>query len=106
MAVGHLPTLAQAIVEYKALADHVLQLLLDKMEAECACISQRSPPFSPFHKISTDQYASFQWEDFIEDISHKAPTPFHVLSSIVAHRNKKKMNTAHYPGLCNPLIGA
>ena len=66
-------------------------------------MSGRSQPFSPFHKIATDQYAEFQWNDFIEDVSQKAPTLYHILSSIVAHsdhRNKKKMQSAHHPGLC------
>ena len=103
MAVGHLPTVAQTIVDHKPLADLVFQLFMDEMEAECAHISQRSQPFSPFNRIATDQYASFQWKNFIEEISKKAPTLFRVLSSIVAHsdhRNKKKVHTAHHPGLC------
>ena len=103
LATGHLPSLAEAIMDHEDLADKVLQLFLDKLESECARLSQHSLPLSPFRRIPTDEYATFEWKEIIENLSQKAPTLFHVLSSIVAHsdrRNKKKVNTAHYPGLC------
>ena len=46
LATGHLPSLAEAIMDHKGLADVVLQLLLNKLESECAALSQRSPPLS------------------------------------------------------------
>ena len=88
---------------HKGLADNILQLLLNKIESECAHMSQRITPVSPFRRIAIDKYTTFQWKDFIEHLSETAPTLFFILSSVVAHsdrRNKKKLNTSHYPGLC------
>lgn len=103
LATGHVPSLAEAIMDHEDLADKLLQHFLNKMESECARLSQLSLPLSPFRRIPTDEYATFEWKKIIENLSQEAPTLFHVLSSIVAHsdhRNKKKVNTAHYPGLC------
>ena len=103
LATGHLPSLAEAIMDHNGLADVVLRLFLNKLESECAVLSQRSLPLSLFRRIPTDEYATFEWKMLIENLTQKAPTLFHVLFSIVAHsdlRNKKKMDIAHYPGLC------
>ena len=103
LATGHLPSVAEAIMNHESLANKLLQLFLDKLEAECAVLSQRSLPLFLFRRVPPDEYATFEWKKLIENLTQKAPTLFHVLSSIVAHsdrRNKKKLDTAHYPGLC------
>ena len=89
-------------MDHKGLADVVLQLLLNKLESECAALSQRSPPLSLFRRISTDKIAIFEWNKLVENLTQKAPTLFRILFSIVAHYDlrNKKMDTAHYPGLC------
>ena len=73
------------------------------MESECARLSQLSLPLSPFRRIPTDEYATFEWK-IIENLSQEVSTLFYVLSSISDHRNKKKVNTAHYPCLCMTVV--
>lgn len=81
LATGHLPSLAEAIMDHKGLADAdvALQLLLNKLESECAAVSQRSPPLSLFRRISTDKIATFEWKKLAENLTQKAPTLFRVL---------------------------
>ena len=102
IASGHLPSVAEAIVKQTKLADMIFQLFLDRIQSECTHISQRTTPSSPFLRVDADKCATFQWKTFIDDLSLKAPTLLHVLSivSYSDHRNKKKANSAHHPGLC------
>lgn len=102
LAISHLPSLAEAIMDHKGLVDKVLQLFLDKLETECAVLSQCSLPLSLFRRVPTDEYATFEWKKLIENLTQKAPTLFHVLFSIVSHSDQrnKKLDIAHYPGLC------
>lgn len=102
IAGGHLPSVAEAIVKQTELADMIFQLFLDRIQSECTHINRRTTPVSPFLRVDADKCATFQWKTFIDDLSLKAPTLLHVLSSIVSysdHRNKKA-NSAHHPGLC------
>jgi hypothetical protein len=86
-------------MDHNGLTNVVLQLFLDKLESECAALSQRSLPFL-FRRIPTE-LATFEWTKLIESLKQKAPTLFRVLFSIVAHSDvRNKMDTAHYPGLC------
>ena len=102
LANSHLPSLAEAIMDHEDLADKVFQRILDKMESEWTRLSQRLLPYSPFRRIATDEYETFEWKELIEYFTQKAPTLFYVLSSIIAHSDcwNKKVNTAHYPVLC------
>ena len=88
-------------MDHKGLADVVLQLLLNKLESECAALSQRSPPLSFFRRISTDKIATFEWKKLVENLTQKAPTLFRILFLIIAYNDlRNKMDIAHYPGLC------
>ena len=68
LASGRLPSIAEAIMGHKGLADNILQLLLNIIESECAHMSQRITPVSPFQRIAIDKYTTFQWKDFIEHL--------------------------------------
>lgn len=99
-----MPSVAEAIMKHKELADLVLQHFLDKIHSECSTLCQRSSiPHSPFRRITIDKFDTFQWKSCIEHLSLKAPTLLHLLSTIVSHsdhRNAKKVQSAHYPGIC------
>ena len=60
-------------------------------------------PSSPFRKVAVDKFPMFQWKSLIEHLLSTAPTLFRLLSTISSHsdhRNKKKVDSAHYPGIC------
>ena len=103
LAVGHMPSIAEAIINNKQLADLVWQHFLNKIDQECSVLSQKRSPSSPFRSIAVDGFTTFRWKDCIEDLSLRAPTLLSLLSSIVSHsdhRNEKKIESAHYPGIC------
>ena len=91
-------------MDHSELADMVFQLFLEKMELECASLCQRNADsLSPFRRISVDKLSSFQWKTFTHNLSVKAPILLRLLSFVVAHsdhRNKKKVDSAHHPGIC------
>ena len=102
LAAGSLSLLADYVVQHKQLSEIVLNLLLQVIDSECSHVCKRSKPISPFRKINTDEFSTFQWSTFISDLSRKAPMLLKILSSIITHsdhRNKQKANTAHHPGL-------
>ena len=97
-------SIAKAVMDHGEIANMVFQLYLNKVEVECSNLCQRSADsFSPFRKIAVDKLTDFQWENFTQCLSVKAPIMWHLISSIVAHndyRNKKKVGSAHHPGIC------
>lgn len=104
LAVGHMPSVAEAIINHNELGNLVLQHFLDRIDQECTTLCQRKlEPISPFRKIDVDKFPTFQWKSLIEHLSSIAPTLFRLLSTISSHsdhRNKKKVDSAHYPGIC------
>ena len=101
LAVGHMPSVAEAIINHNELGNLVLQYFLDRIDQECTTLCQRKlEPISPFRKIHVDKFPTFQWKSLIEHLSSIAPTLFRLLSTISSHsdhRNKKKVDSAHYP---------
>ena len=93
LAVGHMPSIAEAIINHNELGNLVLQHFLDRIDQECTTLCQRKlEPISPFRKIHVDKFPTFQWKSLIEHLSSIAPTLFRLLSTISSHsdhRNKK-----------------
>lgn len=104
LAVGHMPSVAEAIINHNELGNLVLQHFLDRIDQECTTLCQHKiEPISPFRKIDVDKFPTFQWKSLIEHLSSIAPTLFRLLSTISSHsdhRNKKEVDSAHYPGIC------
>ena len=73
------------------------------MDQECSVLCERRSPPSPFRTTAVDGFQTFQWKDFIDDLTQRAPTLLSLLSTIVSHtdhRNEKKTASAHDPGIC------
>ena len=104
LAVGHMPSVAEAIINHNELGNLVLQHFLDKIDQECTTLCQKTlEPSSPFRKVPVDKFPTFQWKSLIEHLLSTAPILFRLLSTISSHsdhRNKKKVDSAHYPGIC------
>ena len=104
LAVGHMPSVAEAIINHNELGNLVLQHFLDTIDQECTTLCQRKlEPSSPFCEVAVDKFPMFQWKSLIEHLLSTAPTLFRLLSTISSHsdhRNKKKVDSAHYPGIC------
>jgi hypothetical protein len=103
LAVGHLPSVAESVVQHEQLREMVFELLLRRIDSECSLVCKRSQPLSPFQKIDADKCSTFQWSLFMEYLSSEAPTFLKILTSIVTHsdhRNQQKVSTAHHPGIC------
>jgi len=101
-AGGHLPSLANTIVQHEQLS--VFSLILNRIDAECKRICQTNviPP-SLFRKIPSDKLSEVTWQSCIDELHAKAPLLLQVLSKVVFHsdhRNQKKANTVHYPSIC------
>ena len=102
LAGGHIPSVAKAAMDHRGLREAILQLVLNKIGAECTTLCKRSPP-SLFRKIAVEELMEFRWEKLIADLCTKAPLLLQILSSIVStndHRNRQKAGAAHYPGIC------
>ena len=103
LAIGKMPSIAEAIVNHDSLADMVFKLYVEKISLECGLLCRKTQEvLSPFRKIPANQLAAFQWISLKEHLSAKAPLLFSLFSSIVSHsdhRNKEKADSAHYPGI-------
>ena len=97
-----LTTLEKVFFKNKQLSNAIINHVTDTIDSECSTLSQRSES-SPFRKVGVFEMINFQWSTFAEDLAKRAPTLYHILSSVVAHsdsRNKIKLDTAHIPGIC------
>lgn len=102
LACGHLPSVADAVMDHSALCDMVFERIVRKINLECFRICQLTKPLSPFRKIDASKCSSFQWKMFVEELSHKVPTFLKILSSIVTSNDKRKQAAvigSHNPGL-------
>ena len=101
---GHLQSVAKAVVSHKYLSELVFALFINKVDSECNTLCQRSTaPPSLFRKIPVSQLSDFNWQMFIDELSSSAPQLLQILTKIACHsdhRNKKKVNMAHYPSIC------
>ena len=102
LLLGHLPSLADAIMDQEDLHDILLQRLIDKINLECVQLCQLSRPLSPFRKWETEKFSSFKWKSFVDELAKYAPLLLQVLSAIVTHK-KKNVTTVHYPKLCTAV---
>ena len=98
LAVGHMPSVAEAIINHNELGNLVLQHFLDKIDQECTTLYQRKlEPSSPFRKVPVDKFLTFQWKSLIEHLLSTAPILFRLLSTISSHSdhcNKKKVDSS------------
>ena len=100
LAEGHLPSVADAIMNHKQLYSAVLDRFVQKVNAECQDMCKHTLPLSPFRKMdAADQCGSFEWKTFVEDLKKKAPT-LHTVFSCIVSRSDQHPNRTHYPGLC------
>ena len=101
LAGGHLLSLAKAVLGHKHLSELVFSLILDRIDAKCNTLCQRSAvPLSLFRKIPVTQMGEFDWNSCIDELRAKVPSLLQFLTKIVCHsdhRNKKKVDSAHYP---------
>ena len=101
LAVGHMASVAEAVINHNELGNLVLQHFLDKIDQECTTLCQRKlEPSSPFRKVPVDKFPTFQWKSLIEHLLSTAPILFHLLSTISSHSDhcsKKKC------AVCNHL---
>ena len=103
LTTGHMPSIAGAIAKNKQLADLVWQHFLKKMDQECSVLCEKRSPPSPFRTTAVDGFQTFQWKDFIDDLTQIAPTLLSLLYSLVSHAdhwNEKKTTSAHHPSIC------
>lgn len=101
---GHAPTIAQAIMRVEPIREAVLTCLLQTLSTECSQLCQRADT-SLFRSLSVTALAngSHCWNDFLIQLSSKAPTLLEILLTLVSfndNRNKTKAGTYHYPGVC------
>lgn len=106
---GHLPTLAKAIVNYPALAEHVFDLFIDLMSSECNSLCRHTrgqEALFLFRKIPVSQLPEFKWQKCIEELQSAAPHILQVLIAIASKNDKRntvKQGSAHFPGICIAL---
>ena len=77
-------------------------LLLDKLDAECSKLCQRNDK-SAFRNIPVSQMSAFDWKPLTNELELKAPMLLQILRTLASskdHRNKRKSDSAHYPGIC------
>lgn len=97
-------SIAKTIVEHDKLGEIIFNLYTEKISQECGSLCRRTvETLSPFRKIPVDQLTKFQWSCLIQHLSTEAPHLLSLFSAIVTHhdhRNKKKTDSAHFPGIC------
>lgn len=74
------------------------------MLVECNTLCQRSAvPQSLFRKIPVAQMGEFDWKRCMDELAVKCQSLLQILTKIACHsdhRNKKKIDTVHYPSIC------
>lgn len=102
LAGGHLPSFARAVVSHDHLCELVFSLILDRVDAESDTVCKRLPP-SLFRKIPVSQLGQLEWKSCIDELHATAPSLLKIFAKITSHsdsRNMKKVDSAHFPGIC------
>lgn len=97
--------IASALLSTK-LRDSILVFLLEILSSECSALCQTGDSSSIFRRISITALKGHWWENFITELSSKAPTLLHILLTLVSfndQRNSNKVGAAHYPGVCTAV---
>ena len=97
LAGGHIASIAKATAHQGALREQVFLQVLNLEDEECSKVCQKSDP-SRFQKVPVSELATFQWEQFIDELRSKAPTLLHILQ--VMSSPKQNSDSRHYPGIC------
>ena len=101
-AMGHTPSIANAIIQNSTLQEAVLSIFLDKINAECSNLCQSGGTPSAFKYITLPALPQFNWSWFIDELKNKAPLLFGIVSTICFQndqRNKFKTGPYHNPGM-------
>ncbi len=101
---GHSRSIAKAVMQMSSVREEVFTSFLNVLDNECRrlCQKQADTP-SKFKSSPVDQLHKFSWKELIHELTLKAPKLLKILTTIVArndHRNKHKIGSAHYPGIC------
>ena len=102
LAMGHTPSIANAIMEKGTLQEVVFSGFLSKINAECSNLCQSRETPSAFKCITLSALPQFNWSWFIDELKEKAPLLFGIVSSICSQndqRNKFKTGPSHNPGI-------
>ena len=77
LAVGHMPSVAEAIINHNELGNLALQHFLNKIDQECTTLCQRKlEPSSRFCKVAVVKFPMFQWNSLIKHLLSIAPSLF------------------------------
>lgn len=102
LAMGHIPSIANAIMQNSSLQEAVFSIFLSKINAECSCLCQLRGTPSAFRCITLSALPQFNWSWFIDELKKKAPLLFGIVSTICSQndqRNKFKSGLFHNPGM-------
>ena len=101
MLGGHAPSIGTAVLAMEAVKDAVFTSFLESINRECSLLCQ-STTISRFRHIPPEEMASFKWDELMDELRSNSPLLLKVLTSVAVrndHRNKKKVGSAHYPGI-------
>ena len=98
---GHAPSIASAVLAMDAVKESIFTSFLELVNRECSELCQTANSTN-FRHIPVDQYGSFEWDMFMEELRSKSPMFLKILTTIAVrndHRNTKKTGSAHFPGI-------
>lgn len=103
---GNATSIAKAVLAVEGVRDAIVKQLLGLLNKECSTLCRLNPTSSLFREIPVDKMAEFKWNDLIEELKSNAPLLLDILYCLVARndkRNKSKVGSAHYPGICTTI---
>ena len=98
---GHAPSIGTAVLAMEAVKNVIFTSFFESINRECSLLCQ-STTISRFRHTPPDGMASFKWDELINEPRSNSPLLMKVLTFVAVrndHRNKKKFDSAHYPGI-------
>ncbi len=96
-------SIAKVALSVEGVREAIIKQLLGSLNQECSQLCQKIPAPTLFHKIPVETLAEFKWDQMMAELEQSAPLLLKIVHCLVARndgRNKSKVGTAHYPGIC------
>ena len=81
-ALGHNPSIADAVMDIPAVKDEVFNSILRSIVDECQVLCQKAPQ-SQFRHMSVKEIEEFKWESLVKELQTKSPLLLKILTAVV-----------------------
>lgn len=104
-ALGHNPSIADAVMDIPAVKDEVFNSILRSIVDECQVLCQKTPQ-SQFRHMSVKEIEEFKWESLVKELQTKSPLLLKILTAVVVRidsRYAPKSQIVHHPAIVTAI---